>query len=212
MDQDEQNSEVVEYYDSRYLDEHLKYKGILQQRGRYSNEAYRFAEYCKYICLGLLAIGLFLLLLSWASYFFRKEKVIETIVTVDRTNQVVRGPQFSPGEEGAIINVFPRGQETEVGSSNSSAPTINRAVDIFERVEIEGIVVITGFEYDPPFHNGLGEPSSSWCYSAHDDDGLEAHVNYYSSGRGGELVYNEAYQGIMSRSQFNRLKPYCQVQ
>jgi len=198
MGQKKQSGDAV-YYDSSYLDAHLKYKDLALQRTQYSNEIYRVAGFCKYLSLALLAFGVFLLFLS-AAYSALSEPVQAKNVT-SRLEETVISPEL----ERAVI------QKAQEDSENVSAPNIKQTVTVFEQLEIDGKTVWTGFQFNPPYDNGLGEPVSTWCYTSFDVEGKTRRVDFFGGISGGGIAYNPANEDILTRAQFNKLKSGCTV-
>ncbi len=185
MGQKKQTDDAV-YFDSRYLDAHLKYKDATLQRKKFSNEIYRLAGFCKYLSLVLLAIGAFLLLLSIA--YSSLSRPVQAKNVTSRVGEEI----FSPELERAII------ERTE----KDSAANIGQQVSIFETEEVGEHKVTTGFRFSPPYDDGLGEPTAVWCY-AEIQVGGKTRTVYFN------IPYLQADADILTRTQFNQLKSGC---
>ena len=65
----------------------------------------------------------------------------------------------------------------------------------------------TGYDYNPPFDDGLVDYDRTWCYASKSANDQVRRVNLFTNGSA--VPYKEADRDLFTRGQFNRLKSGC---
>ena len=198
------------FFDDSYLQEYKEQKRVSRHRKRGEADAYVFREKCKSIALLALAGALVLVMLGWALYLARipKERVVERVevpeIFVRLPENTVEGSDEAPRVSQPVI-------DSVVNRPTATGSEISEQVSVFETVTVDNYEVNTGFNYSPPYGDGLTDPDLVYCYT-YVINHLEqpVRVELYDSGR--EVRHgDQGIASLLSILEWQKLKDSCRI-
>ena len=198
------------FFDDSYLQDFKEQKRVSRHRKRSEADAYAFREKCKSIALLAIAGALVLVMLGWALYLARvpKERVVERVevpeIVVQLPENTVEGSDEAPSVSQPVI-------DSVVNRPTATGSDISEQVTVFETVTVDNYEVITGFNYSPPYDDGLTDPDLVFCYT-YVINNLEQsiRVELYNSGR--EVRHgDQGIASLLSILEWQKLKDSCRI-